>query len=124
MNFEFVNNWLETFGSQHSILESRFPSPLHRDREPVVLMDRRCVHIHETLDGHKYLCARPAEEGAWCIVHARNDSSFWNAPTEKPSQLKKDTVAAFVDGVWIDVNKMIRLDNHEKVDFVDSILIW
>jgi hypothetical protein len=33
-------------------------------------------------------------------------------------------VVAFVDGLWIDVNTLRRVDTDETVDFVGSVLIW
>ena len=124
-----TNTWLQTFGSQHSIVESRYPTPLDTARKPTVLLDRVCVHVHETSDGdRRFLCARPTERGAWCADHSRNDGDdrgAWRAPDRLPAhRLAPENVVAFVDGLWIDVNTLRRVDTDETVDFVGSVLIW
>jgi hypothetical protein len=121
-----TNNWLRTFGCKHSTLESRFPSPLDRPRSPIVLRDRRCVHVYHSFDGERrYLCALPAGPGAWCFAHDLGDKSQWAAPTKSPDfELAPENVVAWIDGVWVDVNTLARADNGEPVDFVDSTLIW
>jgi len=122
-----TNVWLQSSGSQHSIVESRYPSPLDAARRPTVLLDRVCVHVHETRDGdERFLCARPTEGGAWCADHDRDgDRSAWRRPDRPPDHpLSPQNVVAFVDGLWIDVNTLTRVDTNESVDFVDSVLIW
>jgi len=122
-----TNTWLQNFGSQHSIVESRFPSPLDCERKATVLLDRVCVHVHECADGKRFLCARPAEGGAWCDEHKARDSppEAWRGPNSLPPfPLERNNVVAYIDGLWVDVNTLKRADTNEDVDFVDDILIW
>lgn len=125
-----TNTWLQTFGSQHSIVESRFPSPLDSERRPTVLLDRVCVHVYECSDGVKrFLCARQADSGSMCDEHDRDEhrgeASPWRPPHSLPEfSLERESVVAYIDGLWIDVNTVTRADTGDAVDFVDDILLW